>query len=87
MTQEQQQTAVNRGSAGRLGKGTPGKRLKNSWRAGQTGGSLRSFVRSLGNAADALAWLMSKRPSGIPKKERPTKAVQPSTPTKGKARK
>jgi hypothetical protein len=61
-------TEKKRGERGRLGKGTPGSRVKSLWsNFGAPGESLKLFVRrELKNIVknDGQLWLDSKRPGG-----------------------
>ncbi len=58
-------TAKKRGARGNLGEGTPGSRLKGSWKAAKRDsfkGSLREYARSQAKLGvdDAKTWLLSK---------------------------
>ncbi len=56
-------TEKKRGERGRLGKGTPGSRVKSAWRAEGSKLSLRDFARKLGTE-DSKEWFSSKRNGG-----------------------
>lgn len=60
---------TNKGQKGELGKGSPGKRLKELWKTkGAKGQSLRAFVKSLKDNTDVKNWFANK--AGENEKER-----------------
>jgi hypothetical protein len=62
-------TEKKRNSAGKVGKGSAGGRLKSSWRSAKAdsyNGSLREYIRGQAKLGveDAKEWLSCKRPGG-----------------------
>jgi hypothetical protein len=57
---EQKQPEKVRGDRGEVGQGSPGSRLKALWHAAGGRGSLKQFVKTLKDNADAKSWLANK---------------------------